>query len=47
MVPLHDVQLNDIHYDLEGNDDQLEEYVVDEIVDFDAVVASYLGLLIK
>ena len=47
MIPLHDIELYYIHHNLKGDDNQLEKHIVNEVIDFNAVVTSYLGLLIK
>ena len=47
MVPLHDVKLNDVYDDLKRDDHKLEKHIVNEVVNFDTVVASDLSLLVK
>ena len=47
MVPFHYVKLNDVHDDLKWDDHKLEKHIVNEVVNFDTVVASDLSLLVE
>ena len=46
-VPFLHVQLKDIYHDLEWNNDDLEEEVIDEILDLDAVILRNSSLIVE
>ena len=47
VVPLSEVQLNDVNNDLEGRDDDLEIQVEDEITLLDSVFLRYDCLFVE
>jgi hypothetical protein len=47
VIPFHDVELDNVYDDLKGNNNQLKEHVVHEVVYLNAVVAGNLSLLVK
>lgn len=47
MIPLHNIQLNDVHNNLKRDNHQLKENVVNEVVDFNSIVTGDLRLLVK
>jgi len=47
VIPLHNVQLYDVHNNLKWDDNQLEKHIVNEVVDFNAIVTGNLRLFVK
>lgn len=47
MVPLNQIQLGDIDDDLEGNDDDLEVKIEDEVALFDSILFCNNCFLVK
>jgi len=47
MVPLSQVELDDVNHDLEGHDHKIKEEIVNEISDLDTIVFSYHCLLVE
>ncbi len=47
MIPLVDVQLDYVHNDLKGDDNDLKQKIVLEIINHDSVVGSHHCLFIK